>query len=268
MLQITRTGRIADVIASIRDVPERVIPYAASTGLTRTAKAAEQRLVDTMPAVFDRPTPYTLRSLYTEPSTKETLSARVAIKSKAGNSAIPSERFLEPEVFGGRRSAKRFERALTAVGVMAPGLQAVTAAGSDLQDAYGNLPGRTIQQLLAYFQAFRSDGFKANTTAKRKAALAKKGRTAGGAKTIRGFEYFASFGQGERAGRRQHLPAGIWRRRGVHGSDIAPVLLFVRRPPTYRRRLDFAGIAEREAQQTFPAEFAKALEAILARGRR
>jgi hypothetical protein len=42
MLSIQRTGAsIADVIASVRGVPLRMIPYAAATALTRCVKQAQ-----------------------------------------------------------------------------------------------------------------------------------------------------------------------------------------------------------------------------------
>lgn len=265
VLEIRRSGRIADVIAEMRDVPARIVPYAASTALTRSAVVARRRIVDDMPRAFDRPTPYTLNSLYTEAATVQTMQARVAVKSRAGNSAVPSENFIFPEVFGGARREKRFERALRYAGVLARGHYAVTARQSELMDTFGNTAAKRIVQLLAYFQAFTEQGYRANMGAKGKARLAKRGRTKAGSRTIGGVEYFASHGPGERNGRRQHLAPGIYRRRGVHGSDIAPVLVFVRRPPTYRPRLDFDGLARQAADQTFPAEFTKALQTMLAR---
>ena len=65
------TGNNAQVIAnSIRDLPARVVPYVASTALTRTARiAAKTDLPDAMRSVFDNPTPVTLNSLFVKPST-------------------------------------------------------------------------------------------------------------------------------------------------------------------------------------------------------
>ncbi|RYF01440.1 MAG: hypothetical protein EOO32_03955 [Comamonadaceae bacterium] len=85
MLTVSRTGpTIAEVIASVRDVPARIIPYAASTALTRTAKHAELvELPAEMRKVFRNPVAYTINSLRVEPSTKDTLRARVMVKDKA-----------------------------------------------------------------------------------------------------------------------------------------------------------------------------------------
>jgi len=90
MLNIRRTGNtIAEVIASVRDVPARVIPYAAATALTPTAKTAQAEVGTGMRTTFDRPTQYTLNATYTVVATKDKLSARVAVKDTAGTGVIP-----------------------------------------------------------------------------------------------------------------------------------------------------------------------------------
>lgn len=267
MITVSRTGSIKDVIAAARDVPARVLPYAAATAITRTAKVAQRRIEAEMPRVFQGPTRYTLNSLYLEPANKDKLSARVAIKTKAGNSAVPSENFLYPQVFGGARREKRFEKSLGYAGVLSSDRWAITARNSELMDASGNTPASKIIQLLSYFRGFTEQGYYSNATAKSKARRAKKGRTKSGYKTINGVEYFVSYGPGERLGRRQHLAPGIYRRKGIHGSDIAPVLIFAKRTPKFTRRLDFQGIASRTAADTFPAEFQTAAASILAKRR-
>ena len=61
----------------------------------------------------------------------------------------------------------------------------------------------------------------------------------------RGFAYFALR---KPAGK---LPAGIYQRFTLaHGSAIRPVMFFVS-IPTYLRRLDFYGIAQKKALETF-----------------
>lgn len=267
MLKVTRTGSIKDVIAGARDVPARVLPYAAAAAITRSVKAGQKAVVAEMPRVFQSPTAYTLNSLYTVSASKDNLNGQIAVKTKAGNNAVPSENFLYPGVFGGVRRSKRFESSLSYAGVLSPGQWAITAKASELMDANGNIPGPKIVQLLSYFGGFQEQGYRANMKAKGKARLAKRGKTKSGLKTINGVEYFISQGPGERNGRRQHLAAGIYRRKGIHGSDIAPVVIFAKRTPQYRQRLDFAGIAGRTVQDTFPAEFRAAAAAILAKRR-
>lgn len=94
MLNISRTGQsLADMANQVRGVPARLIPYATATALTRCAKQAQtQDLPQAMRKAFDNPTSYTLNSLRIEPATKDKLSARVQVKTKAmtrGNAQEP-----------------------------------------------------------------------------------------------------------------------------------------------------------------------------------
>jgi hypothetical protein len=155
LLNIRHSGSsIADVIAAVRDVPARVIPYAASTALTRTAKTAQGELIAGMRAGFDRPTAYTLNATFIEPANKEKLSARVAIKNTAGAGTVP-EHFLFPEVEGGGRREKRFESALRLAGLMRAGERAMPGAGA-ARDAYGNLAGGTLRAIFGASKSSRS----------------------------------------------------------------------------------------------------------------
>lgn len=225
MYAIRASGSAAAAARQIRDIPTRVIPYAASSALTKTAQLAQKAIVAEMPRVFDRPVSYTLNALRIEASTVETLTARVAVKDQAGASGTRPESYLLPEVEGGIRSDKRSERALRYRGVLRPGEQIVPGSAAPL-DASGNISGSAMRGILRQLQ---------NTDAK-------KGR------------YFVGA-----VGRKR--TRGVWLRTG---RSLAPVLLFAR-PPSYSRRLDFTGIAEKTARSEFPRLFAEAAAAIVAR---
>ena len=145
-----RTGQIADMIQSIRDVPARVIPYAAATAMTRTAKAiATQAMPDAMRKSFDRPTAWTLNSLAIEPATKDKLSSAVFIKNVADGRAIPQERFLLPGVEGGPRNEKRAERALRYAGLLQAGERMYPSRDVE-RDAHGNIPPAFLRSVIAW----------------------------------------------------------------------------------------------------------------------
>ncbi len=231
------TGSVAEVIASIREIPARVVPYAASTALTRTAQiAAKTDLPDAMRRVFDNPTPFTLNSLFVKPSTTETLSARVMVKDTASRGVVP-EKFLFPEVAGGGRNEKGFERALRYGGWLKSGERVVPGDGAPL-DAYGNVSGPTIRGILA--------------------TLEKPGGGGGRGKRTKG-----KYGTGLFAGQ-IGATRGIWKRTG---RAVTPLFIFTRKAPLYRARLDFEGIAEQAARDNFRTEFTRAFEDMRARGR-
>lgn len=240
------TGSIAEVIASMKDIPARVVPYAASTALTRTAQiAAKKDLPDAMRAAFINPTPYTLNSLFVKPSTRETLSARVMVKDTASRGVVP-EKFLFPEVEGGARNEKGFEKALRYAGWLKGGERAIPGGAAKL-DAYGNVSGPTIRSLLAMI--VNAGG--RSTTRDRAGKKLKKGRQ------LKNDIFIGTPAGGDR-------PAGIWRR---EGRRLRPLFIFTSKTPLYRARLDFDGIALQVANTHFKTEFVRAFEEMRARGK-
>lgn len=241
MLKISHSGAsIADVIASVQGVPTRIVPYAASTALTRCAKfAADQALPDAMRRVFAGPVPYTLKSLRTEPATKDSLSARVMVKNQAAG--VAPENFLQPEVEGGARKHKRMESALRYAGVLRAGQFAMPGKAIDL-DASGNVKGAEVRTILAALK-----GIRAVSSARNKQ---RKGRKLDN----------ALFVGKPRGGNR---PDGIWRR---EAQRLRPLFIFANQAPRYAKRLDFSGTVQRVALDRFRPEFEKALAAMVAKG--
>lgn len=237
---------VRDAIAAMtRDIhgAEKQVKFATRVALTRTGQKvllAEQK---EMRDIFNRPTPYTLSSLYLRPATGSDLSAEVKLKDFAAK-ATPASKFLAAQLKGGLRSAKRFERALQAIGALPPGYRVVPGAGAKM-DAYGNISSGQIVQILSFFRAFPEAGYKANMTAATKARLAR------GTKKKLGFTYFVG-----RPGDR--LPLGIYQRVAFgHGSAIKPVMIFVR-SAVYQAIFDFEYVAKRTIEAEFGAEFARA----------
>lgn len=57
---------------------------------------------------------------------------------------------------------------------------------------------------------------------------------------------------------------GIWRR---DARGLTPLFIFTSKPPLYRARLDFDGIALNAANTHFPTEFKRAFEEMRAKGK-
>lgn len=246
MLDIRVNGSsqtVAEVIRSVRDVPARVIPYAASTAMTRVASlAAKTELPNAMRSSFDRPTRWTLNSLAIEPATRDKLSARIFVKNEAAG-GVPQENYLLPGVDGGARREKGFERSLRYAGLLGAGERVMPGRQISL-DANGNISRTLIQSINVW----------AKSGAGRTAKASGKGAQRVKAQNPRGYFLFGK-------------PGGT---RGVaqrSGSLVMPVLVFTQRQPVYRARLDFTGIAERTALLHFGPEFNRAAAAILSRPR-
>lgn len=243
MLEIRRSGNMADVIASVRSVPARIVPYAASTALTRTAQhAAKMELPAEMRSVFGNPVAYTLNSLRIEPATKDTLSARVMVKTSAAG--VAPENFLYPQVEGGGRKHKRAEAAMRYAGVLGAGQFAMPGSGLSL-DANGNVKGAEVRTILSALKNIRG-------------GVGAKGQKAGRGRKLANDLFVGKPNGGNR-------PDGIWRR---EGKRIRALFIFTNDAPTYSKRLDFTGVVQRVALERFQPEFQKAMAAMLARGGR
>jgi hypothetical protein len=247
MLDISRSGNMADVIASVRDVPARIVPYAASTALTRVAQwAVKTELPAEMRAAFGNPVSYTLNSLRIEPATKDALSARVMVKNSAAG--VSPENFLFPQVEGGGRKHKRSEMAMRYAGVLGAAQFAMPASGMSL-DANGNVKGAEVRTVLAALKNLR--------------AVSSTRDKASGKRLAKGRKLASDLFVGKPNG--GDRPDGIWRR---EGKRLRALYVFTNDAPTYSKRLDFNGVVQRVALQRFAPEFDAALAAMLARGGR
>ena len=263
MLTISsKGGTIADVIAHARDFHGGRVPYAAATALTAVAnKAAKQDIPNAMRQVFDRPTPYTLGSLRTwGKADKNNLQISVGVKESASNNGVPAENFVYPHVFGGERKNKKFENALRYAGILRGNQHITICESSEHVDAFGNLPGKFVAQLISYFQASTEQGYSANMKQENINRMAKRGISKTGYKKINGVVYFAINDP------KSHLRPGIYSKRGTHGVDIRPVVWFVDKTPKYQQRFDFHGIAKKCAEDNFAPEFYKALDNLMNKG--
>ncbi|QYY30319.1 hypothetical protein K2O51_23400 [Cupriavidus pinatubonensis] len=263
--EFTVRPNFGPAIDATRDLLGRQLPYALRVALNKTAELAKQRLVSEMAQRFDRATPYTLNSIRISYASKDRLEAKVWVKDEAGK-GTPAERYLGPEVIGGQRRQKRYERSLQAAGVLPSGMYTVTGRAAQL-DAFGNLSRGQIVQLLSYFRAFGEQGYRANMTDKRRANLL-KGKPSQG---VRGFSYFAL------ARQEGKLPPGIYQRVAYSTAESGriahlqrggakPVLLFVRHA-AYRPIFPFFDLVRETVEGSLAANFEASTRHALATAR-
>jgi hypothetical protein len=272
--------------------PAKQLRFAAEQALNDTLFAARKAVQVAMPQVFDRPTPFVISGVkVTTPRTiRETsqtteaaglgpgrfgagapLVGIISIDDLGRGKGASPENVLQAEIFGGARGFKGAERRLQAAGLMLPGQYMVPSREllqqGNLVDAYGNVRGSFIRSLLSYLSAFtEGQGFRANMNQRSRDRIAARGRNASGFATINGVQYFVSKGPGERNGRQQSLPAGIWAKRGTGGARIYPVFLFVG-TPIYRPRLSFPRIVLDYVNQNFPRRYAERADRAFATAR-
>ena len=211
--------------------------FASVIAMTRTAQAVKAAERKEMAKAFDRPTRYTLNALYMRRATKAVPEARVGFMDFPGK-GTPAWRYLGPEIEGGARRYKRFERSLAAAGLLPHGLYAVPGDGADL-DAYGNMSRGQIVKILSALRASADPLQNASKADKSRRRRRKENYFVGG------------------IGRAAPLPPGIYKRIG--SGPAIPVVAFVA-APHYRKRFDFFGVADRTVKSRLDIEFAHAFE--------
>ncbi|UVA80457.1 hypothetical protein [Pandoraea commovens] len=242
---VTNADQIA---ASMRDQLGRQFPFAASMALNRTINAAKAVLLYQMRTVFDRPTPYTLNALRTQPATKRNLEARVWFKDDTYK-GTPATKYLPPQVYGGTRSRKRVEMRLQYAGLMSSDQFVMPGQGAQL-DAYGNVSRGQYQRILSQLKA------SADTSQNETARSRKRRR----GKAIPAARYFVARPGG-------HLKPGVYEaRQFAHGSAIRPILIFARQPH-YQMRFQFYGLVQEVINETLPDEMRAAAAYAIATAR-
>ena len=248
MLELNIHADVRRLERELNDFAQKQVRFATAQALNDTARAVRADLQDEFRSVFDRPVPRTLNSVRLSFATKARPEISIEIDAEPNKGTAPA-RYLQPQIEGGGRHLKRFERLLQAKGLMPPGWYAVPGAAAPLNQ-YGNVPGSFLTMLLSYFQAFGEQGYRANMTARRRRSIHRIGRSARGYRRIGGAMYFVSDGL-DRTG---HLHRGIWRKRGTHGVDLDPVILFVP-AVSYQSRLPYEQTVRRSVDEHFGNAF-------------
>jgi hypothetical protein len=241
---------------------EKQATFAMAKSLTEVASLSKDELKRVMSAELDRPTPFTLNSLFVKAAKRDNLVSVVGVKDRSmAKTAGAAADVLKQQFFGGGRNYKRMEGAFRRNGMLKGDMQVVPGGAAAL-DAYGNIKKGLIIQLISYFGAFGEQGYRANATPESKKRRAKIGKvpdrkdTNRKYKSINGVVYFYSPGPGMVNGRPQHLPAGIWQKKGIHGVDVSPVLLFVQ-PGKYQQKIDIQAITAKVHSTRMPELFSK-----------
>lgn len=243
----------------------RRLNAAMATALTRTALDIREEVKREMRAVFDRPTRFTLDAVYVNPalgsqpvpgalfgeglkrrgSRAKFLEAEVELKDDFGY----TEPYLRAQVTGGQRRLKGLEVALKAANILPAGWLAVP--GKDTRrDAYGNVSSGVVRQVLSQLRLARLEGDKTNLSFDARKQINAQ-RKAGG-------RFFAV-----KPGAKSKLPPGVYQRE-FFVREASLIFLFVA-SATYRKRLDFYGIANRIARERLPVQMQRAIQDHLAR---
>lgn len=218
------------------------IPTAMRNALNDTVKGARKAVQGAMRGQLDAPTPYAQRGVVYERASKQSLRAAVAIygASWTRGGTAPAN-FLTPQVEGGQRNLKGFERQLVDRGFMLAGEYAVPASRQRL-NRYGNVTQGQINQIMSGLKVdYRGAGAtRVASTTRGKAKAASRGR------------YFVP-------PRNSHLHPGIYFEKPGRGGKIYPLFLFVKQR-RYRKRFRFHQAVKKHADRNLPRHMAIAFD--------
>ena len=245
-LDVTITG-LDQALSQLQGMSQRRLNAAVATALTRTALKVRDGVRAELPQVFDRPTPFTLNSLFVRAATAQRLQAEVGFKHDSPLGGTAATKVLRANVDGGPRRLKRLEVALAAIGALPTGWLIVPGQGARL-DAYGNVSRGQVVQVLSQLRITLVAGFSRNMSFNARKQINAQ-RKAGG-------RFFVVAPGGKTA-------PGIYQREFT-GRTVTPVFIFVK-ATAYRRRFDFDRIATDIAQREAPAEFDRAIADHMAR---
>ncbi len=242
-----------DVSVDVRRALDRVraadkqVRFATAVALTRTAKDVERALQAELRSEIDRPTPYTLKSTYTDVAKPAKLEATVWFKNRnLGKNRRSSSDILGHLFSGGTRQHKALEEWLMRAGYISPG-EFVAPGDAAKIDQYGNLSRGQIAQILSQLKA-GADPTQYATKSKR--SQRKQQRA--------GVMFWSRGGK---------LPRGVWMRHSFgFGSAVKPILIVVGRPD-YGVMFDLDELGRRVSRAKFDGHFREALRMALATAR-
>lgn len=241
-MQVKATADIEHLSRALSSLGQKQLPFALALAATKMAQRIQRAERTALKQHLDNPTATTLNSLYVKPAKKGNPVARTYFKD-AWSSGVPADAYLQAQVFGGPRKAKRLDNALIARGLMGAGQSAIPRAS--VVDANGNVKGAQVMKILSGLGAAETvAGVTANATNSRRSKKKNNKRF-----------FVAKIGKAR----------GIWERKGTaFGSAVKLWFLFVDAEPKYKKRLPFFEIAEHQVEQHYMQEFTSALDRAIA----
>lgn len=239
-----------DLAAVARQVKKagRQLPFAMSLAMNRVTNEVRKELEAHINRDFDRPTPYTQRSLYSRYSTKRKLEAEVKLKDiPIGKSRYSSDQNLGHEFVSGAatgttRNFTGLERWLYGKGYISSGEYVAPHANAKL-DAYGNLSRGWLSRILSHLR-INPDSTQWRSNSKRSVA-----------KRTRAGTFFWSPGG--------NFSRGVWLRQAGKGKQPVKVISIIRRP-RYSVRVDIKRIGDTVVERNWHRELRKAIDEALA----
>jgi hypothetical protein len=209
--------------------------------MTLAAYDSRDYLKSVTPRYVDRPTKWTLNSVFVEKAKPGDLTTRFGFKDTAVK-GTPAAKYLQPMVSGTPRPLKRSEAALQATGVLR-GYEYITPANVYplTLNAYGNLSASTYTQVLSRLKGLREQGATQNVSGSRRSQRKR-----------RQSDFFVGTPGG--------LPRGIYARVGSRSRSGGMArgfhtVFYITRQPRYQQTFPVQQILSKKFAEKFPSIF-------------
>jgi len=238
---------------ALQDLGElrKKMPSIAARTTTTLAYDAKKEVEGWLPRVLDRPTPYTMKSLFVFPAEKNDLRAAVAFRNEFGRmprtmmDTVSASRSMRAQIFGGARQHKASERTLLSNGITSTGRSYLIPAKGAQRDAYGNVPGSFMNKVL--YQGVKrgsaSQGYHRPLNNRSQQQANRKG------------QYFVMRRNGE--------ALGIYQNMGKKQPPM-PVFLLAQKAQ-YKKRVPFYAIAQAVIDRNWRKRFNESYDVVAAK---
>lgn len=264
MFDLKVENELPQMLSKLAGIEPTQWPKILASAANETGYYALNKYKQQMPSFFDRPTPFTLNSMFLQKATPSSLEAIVQWKDASGSNGSAGQ-YLQPEVFGGARPQKRFERALQAAGLMPAGYVCIPTKDAPI-DSFGNVPSAFYQAILTYL--------KANPTTAKSKQIARLKRQ-GFLKLTRGvidtaLNYEKAQAKEQRAAQKKAkyftaingqgttLPGGVYERVNLFGGAIRRLFAYVPLAQ-YKASFPFYQLGADAAYAKFPEKLDEAI---------
>jgi hypothetical protein len=249
----------------------RQVDFAAAVALTKTAMDARQELISKLPQIVDRPTRYTMGSVFVKKATRKNLQSEIGFKDNYQSGSFDeSKHYMMGILKGGTRRTKRFEGRLIMVGKLSRGEHLVPTRFADF-DQHGNVNPGQITKILSQLKTAVVLGDNSNASDSKRSQAKRSIEQyfwSGGPGTFRSYTKIQKNEKGKITGRKlvtvkEHLRRGVWMvRRTAFGNALKPIFYAVKKTK-YKKVYDFPamvqGIHSERFQFHFKTQFAQAL---------
>ena len=201
---------------------------AMTVTINETVRGVRNKLTAEIPLVFDRPTPAAKKSIRyeTRSISKNKMNASVYVTDYLG-----ADKAIHTQIHGGKRELKTYEKRLLRNNMLPVGKMTRPGPNAPL-DMYGNYKPGQLVIMLSKLRAFNDAGYNANATKQDQ------------------YHYWTT----------KH---GAFRRKRFTSGYPETLLVYIRQSRSYKKRFDFYGVGQKEADKLLVEKARMALDYAL-----